>query len=281
LSGFDPEEYEALPKTSHPTEPQLPLEARTILAVAQVKSIEERARQEGGSEPPDEWWKYVAGFFGLPVVADAEMLHRPPWVTWAVAAFLCLVGVITFFHVEYWTRTFGLIPAQAGRYGGLTLLTYSSLHAGLIHLAVNVYFLLIFGDNVEDTLGVGRYLLLLFFAAVASGVVHVVGDPRPAMPLVGASGAISGIVAFYALQFPRVRLQFMFRILLLGVFRWFQVPVYIFFILWVLAQFVGAWEQLAGYSSVSALGHLGGAAVGVLFHLEKRFVADDGSREGL
>ncbi len=214
------------------------------------------------------WWKFVAGLFGMPVVDDQEMLHRPPWATWALTALVSAVSFLAFLNLNHWIALFGLIPAEAGRYVGLTFLTSFFLHGGIFHLAANMYFLLIFGDNVEQNLGVRRYLLLIFLAAVVGGVLHVAWDPRRAVPVIGASAGIAGIVAFYALRFPRGDLKFFV------LFKWFTVPVWTFFAFWFFSQVIGVEYQLHGLSDVSALGHVGGAMVGLLFYLERRFVGE-------
>ena len=81
------------------------------------------------------------------------------------------------------------------------------------------------------------------------------------MPLVGASAGISGVIAYYAITFPQVRLGFLWRFYFY--FRWFRIPAWAALILFVLVQLLGVWLQTRGFSNVSALGHLGGLAVGV------------------
>jgi membrane associated rhomboid family serine protease len=88
-------------------------------------------------------------------------------------------------------------------------------------------------------------------------------DPRGAVPCIGASGGISGLIAFYALKFPHARLGILFRYYYVY-FKWIQFPAWVAFILWILLQFWGAYKQIAGFSNVSALAHLGGTALGVL-----------------
>jgi membrane associated rhomboid family serine protease len=145
------------------------------------------------------------------------------------------------------------------RYAGLTLLTSFFIHGSWLHLLVNLYVLLVFGDNVEEYLGAGRYLALLAVATVAGGLAHVALDPRSVVPVIGASGGISGVVAYYVLRFPQARLGLMY------VYRWFRIRAYAFGLIWVLLQIIAAREQIAGIGDVSALAHLGGAAVGVWF----------------
>ena len=275
LVWFDPQEYEAFPTNPDPPRPASPpeldvgQEARTAFAVQQVKAM---AQETDDSGPPAEWWKFLAGFFGMPVKAGQEVLHRAPWTTWSLAVVVSIVSCAAFPNLEHWVKIFGLIPSQAHRYIGGTVITAFFLHAGVFHLVSNMYFLLIFGDAVEDTIGVARYLLLLFFATAAGGISHVALDPHHNIPVIGASAGIAGIMAFYACRFPQVHLKFF--IWTLFFFRWITVPVWGFFAFWILMQVLGAWLQIAGFSSVSSLGHLGGVVVGMLFYLEWRFVAD-------
>lgn len=112
-------------------------------------------------------------------------------------------------------------------------------------------------------------MLLIALATITGNWRHVVVDPHHQVPLIGASGGISGIVAFYALRFPKIQLLFMLRAWF-WFFRWFKIRVYVFFILWIAFQVLEAYSQIAGTSHVSALAHLGGAAVGFLFYAGKR-----------
>jgi membrane associated rhomboid family serine protease len=161
-------------------------------------------------------------------------------------------------------KNWGLVPAELYRRYGLTILTSSLLHGGIFHLLSNLYFFLVFGDNVEDDMGRGKYVLLLAASTLLGDALHVLVDPRTAVPLVGASGAISGIIAYYALQFPKTRLGMLLLI------RWYRIPVGLLMLFWVLYQVFGALYQLSGHGTVSALAHLGGAGVGLLFWLHSR-----------
>jgi membrane associated rhomboid family serine protease/Zn-finger nucleic acid-binding protein len=262
---FDAGEVDTLkPRPVPPAPPELPPEARQVLAMEKVKELAEEARgSDFDSAPPDEQWKTIAGFFGFPVEFDAPADERKPWATWTLATAIIVASLWALPQLRSIVQSYGLIPAQASRLHGLTFVTSFFLHAGLIHLIGNMYFLLVFGDNVEDFLGRFRYLGLIAVAAFVGDLVHIAADPQAQIPCIGASGGIAGVITFYALKFPHVRLGFLMRWGFIW-FRWIRLPAWFVFILWILFQAIGAWEQKAGISSVSAFAHLGGAAVGVI-----------------
>lgn len=268
---FDGGEYESLPALPGKpcSVPTLPQEARERIALVEIDSIREKARGgDWGGDSPDEWWKWLPGLFGFPVEYETGSLRQKPWLTWIFSIVIAVVSVAAFFNLETVVGRFGLVPARAARYGGLTLLTSFFLHGGVMHLLGNLYFFLVFGDNVEEWLGRTRFFLLLAFASIAGDVAHVLGDSRSMMPCIGASGGISGIMTFYALTFPRARVGFLVRWYFWV--RWLRMPAYAMLLIWAGIQFLGALAQVAGYSNVSSLAHLGGAGVGFLFWLATR-----------
>ncbi|MFP6903878.1 MAG: rhomboid family intramembrane serine protease, partial [Verrucomicrobiota bacterium] len=120
---------------------------------------------------------------------ETEYFNQVCWATCSVVLLVIAVSAVAFFHngLESAARQFGLVPAEMGRYGGLTFLTYFFLHGGLPHLFTNMYGLLVLGDNVEDRLGKGRFILLLFCASVVGGLCHALGNPGSTIPYVGAN----------------------------------------------------------------------------------------------
>jgi membrane associated rhomboid family serine protease len=146
---------------------------------------------------------------------------------------------------------------------GVTFLTSFFLHAGILHLVGNIYFLFVCGDDVENFLRPFRYLTLIAFAAFIGDLAHIAANPHSQIPCVGASGGIAGLITFYALNFPHVKLGFLMRYGWWW-FRWIRLPTWFVFVLWILFQFVGAWEQVAGISAVSSVAHIGGAVVGLV-----------------
>jgi membrane associated rhomboid family serine protease len=241
----------------------LPQEARETIALAKVQQLAEQARgSDFDSAAPDEWWKSIAAFFGTPVELEAPAQKRRPVVTWFLAGLIVTASVHAFFHLQEAVQLFGLIPAQAFRLHGLTFITSFFLHAGIIHLVGNMYFLLVFGDDVENFLGPLRYIALIALAAFVGDLLHIASAPASTIPCIGASGGIAGLITFYALAFPQAKIGFLWRYFYY--FRWIRLPAWFDFVLWILFQIIGAYEQKIGISSVSSFAHLGGAAVGVI-----------------
>jgi membrane associated rhomboid family serine protease len=117
--------------------------------------------------------------------------------------------------------------------------------------------------HVENYLGWKRCLLLVVLAALGGDFLHIAADPRGQLPSIGASGGISGLIAFYAFKFPHARIGFLMRAGFMVVPRWIQLPAWCAFLFWLFLQLWGAVKQISGFSNVSALAHLGGTAVGI------------------
>jgi membrane associated rhomboid family serine protease/Zn-finger nucleic acid-binding protein len=262
---FDAHEVDTLvPRQPEPVAPGLPQKAREMLAIAEVERLSKQAEgSDFDSAAPDESWKQIAAFLGMPVEFDEPKEQRKPWATWLLSTAIICASLLAFPNLRGIVQRFGLIPAEATRLDGLTFVTAFFLHAGIIHLAGNMYFLLAFGHAVEDFLRPLRYLVLIALAALIGDLAHIALDPRSQTPCIGASGGIAGIITFYALNFPRMRLAFLMRWGFVW-FRWIRLPAWFVFVLWILFQIIGTLEQKAGMSSVSSAAHLGGAAVGVL-----------------
>lgn len=258
---FDPDEFKNIPAAPPPPkdpDDALPPKAREALALWKVQQMAERQQEEEPS--PDAEWKTIPAALGLPVESESTPLQHVPWVTWALALCLILIGAFTLGGDGGAARRLAMVPAEVADKGGFTLFSSFFVHGGWVHLLVNVYFLAIFGDNVEDFLGHWRFGALVLLATLLGNLAHLLGDPRQYLPALGASGGISGMIAFYALKFPRARLDFLNRYT-----GWLQVPVWTWFFTWVALQVWAAHAQSRGEGYVSALAHLGGALAGVVF----------------
>lgn len=139
----------------------------------------------------------------------------------------------------------------------LTYLTYAFLHADIFHLGGNMVFLWVFGDNVEDALGHLRFLVFYLLCAVAGAAFHGLLAPESQVPLIGASGAIAGVVAAYLILHPRVKIW----ILAFGRIP-LRIPAWITLALWILFQFV--MFAAGGDEQISWSCHIGGILAGAV-----------------
>jgi membrane associated rhomboid family serine protease len=132
---------------------------------------------------------------------------------------------------------FGLIPA----YFSLTnVFTSMFLHAGIAHLAGNMLFLWIFGDNVEDRMGHARFLGFYLTCGIAATLAQVALNPNSLVPMVGASGAIAGVMGAYLVLYPRSRILMLFPFPPIL----FELPALLFLVMWFLVQFLNGISQL-------------------------------------
>lgn len=147
----------------------------------------------------------------------------------------------------------------------LTLLTCTYLHASWLHVLGNMLYLWIFGDNVEDAMGHGRFLVFYTLCGVGGSLAQTLVFVRSDVPLVGASGAIAGVLAAYMVLFPHGGV----RTLIVIVPPFFLIPTLPAWLLigvWIASQFWGGITSLAGATaSVAYFAHVGGFVVGLLF----------------
>ncbi len=263
---FDVAEYEAIPPAPPPAhvlgevdQTKMTSEAREKLAMIQIQEIAEQARAQDPT--PDEGWKSIPGILGFPIEIDAPPSTRISWMTYLFSAVIVAISLAAFTNLQPTINAYGLIPVEVGRDYGLTLFTSFFLHVGWIHLIGNMYFLVVFGRTVENNLGPWLWLLLILLAALTGDFLHVLGNLHSSTPCVGASGGISGILAYYALRFPKMRLAMILY------YRWVQFPAWTAFVVWVVLQLLGAFEQHYGLSNVASLAHLGGCIPGIFFYL--------------
>jgi membrane associated rhomboid family serine protease len=152
----------------------------------------------------------------------------------------------------------------------LTPLTSMFLHGGWLHLIGNMWFLWLFGNNVEDSMGHGRYFVFYILSGLAAAAGQTLVNPNSAVPMVGASGAISGVMGAYIVLYPRVRVH---MLIFLGFFiTRAVVPAYLMLGYWFLLQILGGLPSLGGEDTggVAVWAHAAGFIAGaVLIHLFK------------
>jgi len=143
--------------------------------------------------------------------------------------------------------------------GLLPLFTSMFLHGGFWHVAGNMLFLWIFGDNVEDYLGHFRYLAFYLGSGIAAGITHLLLNLGSRVPTVGASGAIAGVMGAYFILYPRARVLVWFPPIFL-----FHVPAWLMLGYWFVVQFLMGTATAASQSGIAVWAHVGGFVAGVL-----------------
>ena len=210
----------------------------------------------------------------IPVSDDNPLRFiRRPYVTYAIILILLLFyapillnpdGQLTkeFFY------GFGIIPSVVFGYNSvateyiniphdMTVISYIFIHANAAHIMGNLAFMFVFGDNIEDALGHMRFALFFLLTGIAGGVCHMFMNPTSVIPLVGASGAVSGMVVAYLFLFPFVKTWGI-------VLSWLplKIPTFFFLLAWILYQIIAV--KFLSESNVGWWAHLGGIFSGMI-----------------
>jgi len=201
---------------------------------------------------------------------DSIRPEKTPYINWILIA----LNILVFFREitlppQLLNEVFfnlGLIPAYAVHLiaGGafldpymITFLSSAFLHGGWLHVLSNMWFLFIFGDNVEDRLGHFRYLIFYLVVAIIGGLSHILSNPASQVPIIGASGAVAGILGAYFVTYPRARVLTLLPIII--VFTIVRIPAVIFLALWFVLQIFNGSLSLGGSAdSVAWWAHVGG-----------------------
>jgi len=202
----------------------------------------------------------TVGLIVINVLVYLNQLMLPPR---AAVRFVYLYGLIP---VEI-TGGELLVQHPVPLYG--TILTSMFVHGGLFHLAGNMLYLWIFGDNVEDRLGRVRFLLFYLLSGLAAAAAQILSDPHSQIPMVGASGAISGVLGAYLLLYPHA------RVVTLVFFGWFvrviEIRALIVLGFWIVVQLVSGlltWGAQVG--GVAWFAHVGGFIAGLVMVIPLR-----------
>lgn len=251
----------------------------------------------------------------IPLSDDDRDLIKPAFITWALVTLNLVVFVIQSNNPEF-TLGYAAIPAEIttgedligpvqiqlapGKFTSLphtagpkpiqlTLLSSMFMHGGIAHLAGNLLFLWIFGDNVEHRFGHLPFLLFYLMSGLAASIAHVVMNFNSVVPSLGASGAIAGVLGAYLVLFPRNRVYAIFIIWMV------TLPAFVVIAMWAVAQFVGGFQSLSGVpgsGGIAYAAHIGGfiagAALALLFRnkwqaepasvFRQRYLADPAAR---
>ncbi|GBC63524.1 rhomboid family intramembrane serine protease [Desulfonema ishimotonii] len=211
-------------------------------------------------------------------IRDTTPSKTVPVVNNTLIGVTILCYLIQIFHADDLMRLvyfYGLVPA---RYTSFEISSYFSighqlfsfisfmfLHGGFWHLLGNIWFLYIFGDNVEDHLGPYRYLGFYLLCGIASGLFHILFNFRSNVPVIGASGSIAGVMGAYFILHPRSRILTVIPVLFIPIFV--NIPAFFFLGIWFLIQFFKATGSAAGYAGagIAWWAHVGGFISGIGF----------------
>ena len=215
-------------------------------------------------------------------IRDTIPCHCKPYVTWSIIAICVIIFIAMQFmqeallrHVTYlygmvpirytypvWSARFGLPPD-----GYLSFLSNLFLHASWLHIIINIWFLWIFADNIEDRMGHGRFLIFYLLCGLIATYAQWYDDPKLMIPVIGASGAIAGVLGAYFFLYPFARIVIWVPILFLPIF--IEVPAIAFLGFWVIMQLQQV-TALALFDNVTATvawhAHLGGFLAGAALH---------------
>jgi membrane associated rhomboid family serine protease len=207
-----------------------------------------------------QWVTY--GLIAINVVAFAlQVIGSPEDGAAAFASFALIPSEL--FHVAVPGAVQAIPGGPVAVPEWLTLITYQFLHGGILHLFFNMLFLWVFGDNVEDAMGHVMFLAFYLLCGVAGGLAHALFMPSSPLPLVGASGAIAGVIAAYLMLHPRVRVWVLvFRIVPLRTPAWLVLG---FWAVWQVIMVVAATSDGTAWWA-----HVGGMAAGAVLVLFMR-----------
>ncbi|MGR3758986.1 rhomboid family intramembrane serine protease [Roseobacteraceae bacterium NS-SX3] len=198
--------------------------------------------------------------------------HNPSGRTPYVVYTLMAANILAFFYYSLayaspralyvFYDAYAIVPAEISHGAGFgTLLTSMFIHGGFLHLAGNMLFLWIFGDNLEDEMGHLPFLLFYLASGIGAGLLHVAAEPLSQVPTVGASGAIAGVMGGYLLLFPRARVDIL--LVLIVYFRVFSIPAFIMLGVWLGMQLLGSLGSSGGEGGIAYWAHTGGFAIGL------------------
>lgn len=200
---------------------------------------------------------------------DENPTRRFPFMTISIIIANIFVFLYQYFSPNgllYYIKQMSLIPYEITHFVSLpfrispplTFLTSIFMHGDFFHIAGNMLYLWIFGNNVEDFLGPIRFTIFYLLSGISASLVHIIFHPNSTVPLVGASGAISGILGAYLLLFPYARIHTL--VFLFFIIRVIEIPAYFFLIFWFFMQIINV-----GVGGVAWFAHIGGFIFGLLF----------------
>jgi membrane associated rhomboid family serine protease len=207
----------------------------------------------------------------FPIGDENRGIRLRPYVNWGIIALNILVFLyqltLSDFDLTKFIFDWGVVPNDVSHGDHLyTLVTCMFLHGGWLHIAGNMLFLWVFGDNIEDTMGHIRYPIFYLLCGIAASGLQVLINSNSNTPLIGASGAISGVLAAYLVLYPKGKIR---TILLIGIPFIVLIPAWGMIGYWILIQFINGIASLGVRTAetgggVAYFAHIGGFIAGVI-----------------
>ena len=203
--------------------------------------------------------------------------RRKPYVMWGII----LINVIVYIYeltlgsrgMKVFFYLYGLVPARytIEQFQALTglepsffpFISHMFIHGNFLHILGNMWFLWIFGDNVEDILGHIRFAIFYISSGIIASLFHFILNIHSTVPMVGASGAISAVMGSYFVLFPYSRIVTLFPLLFF--FTLIEIPAYFFLFIWFILQLVNGLSASVTFSNVAWWAHVGGFVVGMIW----------------
>jgi membrane associated rhomboid family serine protease len=192
-------------------------------------------------------------------------------VTWLILGVNAIVFlfqlILDYDSLDYFVRLFALVPAnwiESPLWFIVTLFTSIFMHAGWFHFLSNMWILYIFGDNVEDRMGPIGFLIFYLLSGVVAGLLQTFVDPNSVVPVLGASGAIAGVMGAYILLYPHARVVTLIPIFF--IFTTFNIPAIIYLGFWFISQLFSGLASLGAMTmgGVAWWAHIGGFLFGLV-----------------
>jgi membrane associated rhomboid family serine protease len=200
----------------------------------------------------------------IPIKVTQPSYSRP-----IVTTLLIVVNMVVFLHQEWldpysYNHFVNLYALRPAYFHAGNLITHMFLHAGWLHVLGNMLFLWVFGDNVEDILGHWKYLIFYLLCGVVAAMTQVAMDTSSTIPILGASGAIAGVMGAYLVKFPRSEVRIVTWFLFIFSF---DVPAWAMLIYWFALQLFGVYGSADGpgnQGGTAFFAHIGGFIVGMV-----------------
>ena len=229
----------------------------------------------------------------IPISDENPTLHTPV-MTWIIlgvmfAVWFVVEGAGNGFKMAVSVCDWGMVPGELTRQAALgtsvplgmglacavdnsaqnivTPITSIFLHGGWMHILGNALFFWVFGNNIEDSMGPGRFLTFFLICGLAAGGAQILAQPRSPIPTVGASGAIAGVLGAYLVLYPKVRVNMLFIFVIF--IKIIPIPAWLVLIYWFVVQVLTGWSQLTPLrpevsgGGVAVWAHVGGFLAGM------------------